>query len=102
MTAFDPKDIPRILERCVRFGVTRFKLGELEIEFGGVPVTEIPTRARRAPERPEAQAEVEAELHKKRELELRDEQIENMLLTDPEEHEKLIAAGELQDAEAQH
>lgn len=98
--AVDLKTIKNIIKECKKQGVSRLKVGEIEIDFAEksdkVPVL----REKKVKDNPEKREEIERETLEKEELSTKDSYVENLLLEDPTEYERLMMQGEL-NAEAQ-
>lgn len=97
MKSISTKEILQILKECSKLGVTRLRMGDLEMSFGPESLREtLPNKVR---EKPKAQAVEEKKSIAAQESRLRQEQIEELMIADPEEYERRIAMGELVDAE---
>lgn len=98
MKAIETNDILRILKECAKLGVTHLKMGELEISFSPVEdKADIPKKVR---EKPKLQAQYERESIETQEVTVKQKNLDELLLSDPEEYERLIIEGELVDEEA--
>ena len=86
-------DIRDIIKICGDSGVSMFKYGKLEIRFGSSqsPAREIPESI------PQFQ-EVEAAALLDGEAEIREGQLEEMIVSDPVQFEELMKQNELEDA----
>lgn len=111
--SLDPDQIARIIEASALHGVTLLKFGDLEIWFGPhvkpgttpahpsaeVPNVETPIHTPVAEMTEKQHDDANAKAIEQNEIDLREQQIAELLITDPEEAEKLIRQGELQDAD---
>lgn len=91
-----------ILESCAKHGVSQLKLGPLEVAFGG-PIQSLeqipPPGAAQPATSPEnviqAQHTEERNAHEEQEVATREQQVAELLITDPYLAEQLAAQGEL-------
>lgn len=98
MKVIETNDILRILKECAKLGVSHLKMGELEISFSPVEMrAEIPKKVR---EKPRLQAQYEKESIETQEVTLKQDKLDELMLSDPEEYERLLSEGELIDEEA--
>lgn len=104
-----PDQICAIIEACAKHGVTSLKLGDFEMQLGPqtqlgatTPVVDKPSTASQPPV-----AEMTAQDHEQQdakaleqnEIDIREQQIAELLVNDPLAAEKLMMTGELQDAD---
>ena len=100
---FDAKSICSIIKECCRSGVTKFKLGDLELEFGDVNQrTQIPLVSHTRPGKfreadPTKIQNIDEHGQYQDEILSREEEAELMLLEDPERFEEMLAQGEFED-----
>ena len=97
------KDLCSILEACSQTGVSQLKLGSLEVSFGG-PITKFELALAPGPIIPatspenviQAQHTEERNAHEEQEVAAREQQVAELLITDPYLAEKLAAQGEFE------
>lgn len=98
-----PKDIIRIMKICKSHNVSRFKHGDLEIDFaahrsGKKVVREKPEeRVATPPMVIKAQEEIAKKALLQEDFDRREMELDELLLSDPAEYERLVMAGELDD-----
>jgi len=96
----DLKEISDIIDLCKRAGVSKFSLGDLCLEFGRPTKSELSaTAASEQALSDEVHLRQTKESLELRELRLRENQLEELLLTDPLKYEELILNGELVDGD---
>lgn len=105
----DSQEICSIIESCAMHGVTLLKLGDLHIEFNGqakkLAKTPVSPALPVARENQSPDTEISDDQHKKNndeailqnEMQLRAEQIAELLVTDPRMAEEMLENGELED-----
>jgi hypothetical protein len=97
----DFKEIKDIIKTCAEYGVSRVKIGEIEVVFG--ENTQISPKIAKKPlkvkDNPTKRIEVEQEAIGQAEVKLKEDYIDNLLLEDPAEYERLAIQGELSDEE---
>lgn len=98
----DFKEIKDIVKLCAENGVSRIKLGEIEVVFGE-NAQFLPKNTKKiskvVKDNPEKRAEVEQDAIGRAEVKLKEEYVDNLLLEDPAEYERLAIQGELSDEE---
>ena len=98
-----PKDILRIMKKGKSLGLKRLKMGDVEIEFaahdsGKMSVWEKPTERVAAPSKViKAQEGIADKAVLQEDLDRREQELDELLLSDPAEYERQIMAGELDD-----
>ena len=102
-TAFD---ICKIVKACADGGVTRFKLGDLEVEFPRPVIdVDLPPSLRHASPEEILEQNIISERTAAYEL-LRENQkhedgtLDTLILSDSEEYERMMTGGEIEDEEA--
>lgn len=95
--AFTLEDLSSIMDLCGNNAVASFVWGDLQISFG--PRKDLATPISLTPNSPQADADLEEETRVHDELKVRQDQIDQMLIEDPLEAERLIAENELIDEE---
>lgn len=94
------EEVCRILEVSARSGVRLLKLADLHVEFGEVPEPVSPGALAPAPDGAEPNHErISKEGLEAEELRTREDQIAELVLTDPLAAEEMIRLGELDDDE---
>lgn len=92
---FTLEELSSIIKICGDNAVTSFSWGDLRISFG--EKKDLATPISLTPHSPQAEAELEEETRVHDELKVRQDQIDQMLIEDPLEAERLIAENELID-----
>jgi hypothetical protein len=97
----DFKEIKDIVKLCAENGVSRLKLGEIEVVFSENAQfsQKIPKKSQKVRDNPEKRTEVEQDAIGRAEVKLKEEYVDNLLLEDPAEYERLAIQGELSDEE---
>lgn len=109
----DAADICTIIEACAKFGVSKLSFADLHVHLG--PQSDVPKIEPHSSTNDAAMSDVVAspeaaiseEKHKKfteeaivySELETREDQLDNMIIENPSEYERLMTEGELEDAD---
>lgn len=91
-----------IIESCAKHGVAELKFQDLHVKFGKSAIQELGPQNSNSPE-----AEISEEQHEeqtahaieKDEVDLREEQLEELFLTDPMAAEEMLRNGEFEDAD---
>lgn len=95
----DLKQIKDIIKTCAENGVLRFKMQDIEVEFA--ENTQMLPKSYQKPvkvkDNPVKREEIEQEAMEKAELQVKDEYVDNLILEDPAEFERLEIEGELRD-----
>lgn len=97
LQAFTSADICAIIKECGQSGVREFNFNELKISYG--PATVAPAiEPLRVPYQVQEETDSQArEAIERRELQLKDELINSLIVEDPEGYEQLLKDGELVD-----
>ena len=96
-TSFTPGEIRRIIKTCVESGVTHFEHNGLKMSFSGNN-PEYVANVPRGTKQPKPDHEKQAkEALESEELLTKEEQIAMLVLEDPVEFERQLAAGELEE-----
>jgi restriction endonuclease Mrr len=94
---FSVAEIQAILKTCKDSGVGQLQIGTFKVSFlPAEPKT--PEAATPTPEQIRAAKEYEAQVFEEHEKRIREEQLSNLRLSDPEAYEDLVNRGELTDA----
>lgn len=98
--SFSALEMCRIIDLCQKRGVTEFIANGVELRFGDTPVlppkrTHAVFRGKRIPEPDHAENDREA--HEMDVLRTKEEQVAMLIIEDPEEFERQLVAGELED-----
>jgi hypothetical protein len=98
------KDVCKIIETAHNFGVSTLSFGDLKLEFHKVePKSELaalqpePSNTPLAKQTPEKQKEDEERMLLEANVLAREAELEQLLISDPEKYEELVAQGELED-----
>lgn len=91
---FSVDEIQAILKSCRESGVTQLKIGAFSVSFL-LPEPKAPEAATPTPEQIRAAKEYEGQLFEQNEQRIREEQLLNLRLSDPEAYEDLVNRGEL-------
>lgn len=99
------EEVCRILRTCAAVGVTELKLGALSVTLGTPPRSGAGVSPRENTESATPATEIAEPNHllqsreslTQREVDLREDQIAELLLTDPIEAERMISEGELEE-----
>ena len=100
-TAFTAQEISEIIRECKQQGVSKLTVGDLHLVFEPqartmiVPEVSVETKPPEAAISEQDQSKQAVEATEQEELEFRDRQIDEMLIENPLEAERLIAEGEL-------
>jgi len=96
------KEVCDIIESCKGGGVSTLKYGTLNIQFYSTdPYLQLNNQLLNVNESSLA-SQVEAESLLDDEIDVKDSQLSELLITDPEQYEKLLAQGELENANRKH
>ena len=95
------KDLRKILRLCITNGVKTFQHGDLRLEFHeNMPQTISTGRVRVSANMPKPNHEQQAEESLRNdEINVKEDQLAMLLIENPEEFERQIAAGDLEEAE---
>lgn len=99
-TAFTAQEIGEIIRECKQQGVTKLTVGDLHLTFEpkaqtALPEVPVETKPPEAAISEQVQNKQDEEAAEQAELDFRDRQIDEMLIENPLEAERLIAEGEL-------
>ncbi len=98
-------DLCKIIGACREAGVSRLRVGQMDISFGpeaeilapAVPTVSVTTPAEKVPEEIiRAQKRAETASLEEQEITLREQQVAELLISDPLAAEELMAQGELE------
>ena len=105
--AFTAQEISEIIRECKQQGVASLKVGDLHLAFEpkarvmDVPEVPVETKPPEAAISDANQSKQAKEVLEQQELEFRNRQIDEMLINDPLEAERLIEQGELVEDDAE-
>lgn len=94
------EEIVKIIEACGKNGVSHFKMGEVEINFNGFVKHTKSDYAEKVESITESEVIVDPNLQAQVNYELQQEEVENLLITDPLAYEELMMNSDnLEDSE---
>lgn len=88
------RELKAIISLCSNRGVSELKYGSLSLRFGDVAQNKVTARCSSVV----AQNRIDEETTEKNEIEVREEQLQQMLIENPTMYENLLAQNELEDA----
>jgi hypothetical protein len=100
------KDIAQIIKACKNAGVKELKLADFSLTFGNEPASSPESES--ISEEPISADVLEAQIRQEKEdIEMQEAtakqlSLDALMIEEPAEYERLIAEGELKDAEIQH
>jgi len=101
MAKLTAKEMESLLKACARAGVSRLKMPGLEVEFRGAVENAVKKSDEGGTLEESGTLEsVEAQGVAQGELEIREDQVETLLIADPVEFEQRLVQGELEEDEA--
>jgi hypothetical protein len=91
------EELSDIIKLCSKSGVSRLKVGEIEINFteNTEKREKLAEKTVKVRDNPKGRAEVEQESIGRDEQKLKEDYVDNLLLEDPSEYERLAIQGEL-------
>jgi hypothetical protein len=84
-----------MIKVCSQLGVSRFRQGDLEIEFGNPETRTTPIRGRKTKSHPVKEAEIEKDALEQAAQNIREDENDHLLLENPMEYERRLIQGEL-------